>query len=65
MAYTLHMERMDGTLDPAFITYPTKAKAIRIARDIAKKPSFDAINLIVNDEQEMTVLSLKLPDWKA
>lgn len=63
MAYTLHMELTDGTLDTAFHSLPTKALAIRIAKMIAKQPSFDAVRLIVNDKDDMTVLALTLPEW--
>lgn len=63
MAYTLHMELIDGTLDKAFHSLPTKAAAVRVAKVIAKSSSFGADRLIVNDKNEMTVLALKLPEW--
>lgn len=64
MAYTLHHERTDGTLDDAFISYPTKAQALRVAKMLSKSPSFDAINLIINDCNEMTVKVFRLPEWR-
>ena len=65
MAYTLHMELTDGTLDGAFTTCPNKAAAIRVAKIIAKSPSFECARLIVNDKNDMTVASFALPQWVA
>lgn len=59
--YTLHMELDDSTLEPAFTRYKNKRLAIRMARLLAKHPSFMAVRLIVNDSDEMTVAAFTLP----
>lgn len=65
MEYTLHMELTDGTLDLAFTACPNKATAIRVAKVIAKSPSFECARLIVNNQNDMTVASFELPQWTA
>lgn len=59
--YSLHIERFDGTLDGAFITYPAKSTALKVAKEIAKKPQFDAMNLIVNNSKKLTVAIFPFP----
>jgi hypothetical protein len=64
MAYTLHHELTDGTLDKAFVSYPSKRAALRVAKLLAKRPTFDVERLIVNNADQMTVASFDLPEWK-
>ena len=61
MAYTLHMETTDGTLERAFTVCSTKRAALRAAKLIAKEPSFDCVRLVVNDTNNMTVETFRLP----
>jgi hypothetical protein len=63
-SYTLHHERTDGTLDDAFISYPSKRAALRVAGQLAKSSSFDVVRLIVNDAEQMTIKVYTLPAWK-
>jgi len=63
MPYTLHHELSDGTLDRAFICYPSKRVAMRVAKLLAKQPSFCVESLIVNDADGMTIAHFQLPEW--
>lgn len=61
MAYTLHNELTDATLDDAFISYPNKRTALRVAKLLSKKPAFMVARIIVNDAEEMTVAQFPVP----
>lgn len=61
MAYALHQELTDGTCDDAFIRYPSKRVALRIARDIAKRPAFMVANILVCDADDLTIARFGVP----
>lgn len=62
--YGLAMELTDSTTEEPFITYPNKAAAIRVAKQIAKKPSFDAVKIWVMDiNEDVGIWSAPLPKW--
>jgi hypothetical protein len=58
------MERTDNTLEDPFITYTNKATAIRVAKMLAKKSSFDCVKIWVNDAEGYGVWSATLPKWE-
>jgi len=63
--YGLAMERTDGTMDAPFYTYTNKATAIRIARQLSKKPSFDCVKIWVDIVgEDLGVWSAPLPKWE-
>jgi hypothetical protein len=63
--YGIAMERTDATTEDPFITYPNKATAIRVAKDLAKKPSFDCVKIwVLHIEEDMGVWSAPLPKWE-
>lgn len=62
--YYLAMERTDGTCDEPFHTMTNKAKAMRAAHQLAKKPSFDCVKLYVEDAERNSIASFSLPKWE-
>ena len=62
MAYTLHQELTDGTLEAAFISYRTKAAALRVAKEIAKTPAFMVARIVVeNAKTELSIAAFDCP----
>lgn len=55
IAYTLHNELTDATLERAFISYPSKKTALRVARQIAKKPAFQVSKIVVCDCEGLSI----------
>jgi hypothetical protein len=65
--YQIRFEHEDGTLlDPLDAVYTNKAKAIRIARFLAKSSSFQCVKIWVDDTiQDLGVWHANLPAWEA
>lgn len=62
MAYTLHNELTDATLERAFHTLPTKAAALRVAKRLAKSPAFMVARIVVvNTKTELSVATFECP----
>jgi hypothetical protein len=57
------MTRTDGTSDEPFLTKTNKAVAFRIARDIAKNPSWDCVALWVQDDDGNGIKKFPLPEF--
>lgn len=55
MAYTLHQELTDATLEPAYFTLTNKAKAIRAAKRAAKDSMFDVFAIVVCDAEGVAI----------
>lgn len=65
-AYQIAMELEDGTVDaPLPTTYANKATAIRVARFIARSPSFQCVKIWVDRAEDgQGVWSKKMPKWE-
>lgn len=62
MAYALHNELTDATLEDAFHVLPTKAAAIRVAKRLAKKPAFMVARIVVvNTKTELSIAQFECP----
>lgn len=65
MAYHLAMERTDGSMDEPFHSVGSKKKALRVARYIALKSSWDCVALWVEDKERNGIVKFVLPEWRS
>ncbi|MFT9089461.1 MAG: hypothetical protein ABF479_00375 [Gluconacetobacter sp.] len=56
MAYTLHIEMVDGTVEPTFTEpFTNKRRAVSAARHAAKGDNPGTARIIVQDTNEMAI----------
>lgn len=61
MAYSLHNERVDATVEDAFATCLVKRVALQTAKYLAKSYMAGIARIIVNDAEKNTIASYEVP----
>ncbi len=61
MAYTIHNELTDATLEAAFISYSSKKVALRVARQVSKRPAFQVSKIVVCNSEGLSIADFSIP----